>query len=126
VIGEFLRRERMIPGFGHLIYEGWDPRARVLRDLMRDADLPSTRTDVFERVLEILLDRLSVRPNVDFCIGALTWSTGMPETAGEAIFGAARSAGWVAHALEEYDEAPVRFRPRAHYVGPPPAGRTRA
>jgi citrate synthase len=31
----------------------------------------------------------------------------------------ARSAGWIAHAIEEYAEAPVRFRPRALYVGEP-------
>ena len=43
----------------------------------------------------------------------------MGEGAGEAIFGIARVAGWIAHALEEYLEPELRFRPRAHYVGPP-------
>jgi citrate synthase len=28
-----------------------------------------------------------------------------------------RLAGWAAHVIEEYDEAPLRFRPRARYVG---------
>jgi len=28
-----------------------------------------------------------------------------------------RVAGWLAHAAEEYQEAPLRFRPRARYVG---------
>jgi citrate synthase len=119
VVGDFLRRERLMPGFGHLIYEGWDPRARRLHDTLRTADLDPGRVEVVERVLEILLERVEVRPNVDFFIGAITWSAGMPETAGEALFGVARAAGWIAHALEEYEEAPLRFRPRAHYVGPP-------
>jgi hypothetical protein len=30
-------------------------------------------------------------------------------------------AGWLAHALEEYGEAPVRFRPRANYRPRPAA-----
>lgn len=118
VIGDFLRRQRHIPGFGHVIYRDWDPRARVLRDLIVRSDLESARIEVIERVLEILLDRVDVRPNVDFFIGALTWAAHMSDGAGEAIFGVARSAGWVAHAIEEYEEPALRFRPRAHYVGP--------
>jgi citrate synthase len=121
VLGDFLRRERLIPGFGHLIYRDWDPRARVLLDALRAADLDASRLAVVERVLDILLARASVHPNVDFVLGALTWTTGMAESAGETIFGVARSAGWIAHALEEYEEPPLRFRPRAHYVGPAPA-----
>ena len=35
----------------------------------------------------------------------------------EAIFALARIAGWIAHALEEYAETPLRFRTRAIYVG---------
>ena len=38
--------------------------------------------------------------------------------AGEAIFAVARSAGWIAHAIEEYQERGNRYRARARYVGP--------
>jgi citrate synthase len=41
--------------------------------------------------------------------------------AGEAIFAVGRTAGWIAHALEEY-AAPTTYRPRAVYTGPPAAG----
>ena len=44
----------------------------------------------------------------------------MPRDAGEAVFSVARSAGWIAHALEEYDEPPLRFRGQGHYRGPRP------
>jgi len=42
----------------------------------------------------------------------------MPSAATEAIFDIARIAGWIAHAIEEYGEAPLRFRTRALYAGP--------
>jgi len=122
VLGDFLRRQRIIPGFGHVIYEGWDPRARVMHELLVGADLDPERIEVVLRVLEILLDRVEVRPNIDFVLGALTWSAGMAEGAGETVFGVARAAGWIAHALEEYEEPPLRFRARAHYSGRAPGG----
>ncbi len=78
------------------------------------------RMEVIERMLELLLDRVPVFPNIDFAIGASTYLAGMEESAGETVFGISRTAGWVAHALEEYQERPVRFRPRAHYVGSAP------
>jgi citrate synthase len=43
----------------------------------------------------------------------------MPIGATEAIFAIARTAGWIAHALEEYGEARLRFRAKSIYVGPP-------
>jgi citrate synthase len=46
--------------------------------------------------------------------------TDMGPDAGEAIFAVARTAGWIAHALEEYDDRPSRFRPSGRYGGPPP------
>lgn len=70
-------------------------------------------------MLELLEERTPVRPNLDFVLGSLTFAAGMEEGAGETIFGIARAAGWIAHALEAYLEPPLRFRPRAHYVGPP-------
>ena len=120
VLGEFLRMEKLVPGFGHVIYKDWDPRARVLLEFIRAGGGDASRLEVIEKMLELLLDRVSVFPNIDFTIGALTYLAGMDEDAGETIFGVARTAGWVAHALEEYQERPIRFRPRAHYVGPTP------
>lgn len=118
VFGEFMRRESRVPGFGHVIYKDWDPRAVALLDTLRTVGADSQRIDVVERMLELLLDSCKVRPNIDFTIGALTYIFGMHERAGETIFGVARSAGWIAHALEEYEEPALRFRPRAHYTGP--------
>jgi citrate synthase len=58
---------------------------------------------------------------VDFAIAALALLHGMTPDAGEAIFAIARTAGWVAHALEEYGDRPNRFRPSGHYAGRVPS-----
>ena len=118
VVGEMLRTEPRIPGFGHAIYTGWDPRARILLDWLRRSDLPRERIAVVDAVLDVLLPGAPVHPNVDFALGGLSFAAEMPESAGEAVFAVARIAGWIAHVLEEYEEQPVRFRPRAHYTGP--------
>jgi citrate synthase len=57
---------------------------------------------------------------VDLALGALSVSFGMPAEAGETVFAVARTAGWIAHALEEYGEPELRMRPRGSYDGPRP------
>ena len=42
----------------------------------------------------------------------------MPDDGAECVFAVARIAGWLAHAMEEYTERPLRFRPRSTYIGP--------
>jgi hypothetical protein len=62
-------------------------------------------------------DRLPARPGL--ALATLTSVAGMIPGAGEAIFAVARTAGWIAHALEEYAKnAPLR--PRTVYTGPHP------
>ena len=47
----------------------------------------------------------------------MTFLAGMRPEAGEAVFAIARTAGWISHALEEYEEDPLRFRFQARYIG---------
>ena len=73
---------------------------------------------VADSVIDAVAARTDQHPNVDFVLAVLTHAAGMAADAGEIVFAIARTAGWLAHALEEYAEAPLRFRPRAAYVGP--------
>ena len=50
--------------------------------------------------------------------GRSPWPGSMPFGATEGIFTIGRTAGWVGHVLEEYEERPLRYRPRAIYTGP--------
>jgi len=106
-----------IPGFGHHLYEAGDPRAAlVLAQVDRIATAPVSRA--IDRVRRIATDATGAEPNIDFALGALALAGSMPFGATEGIFTIGRTAGWVAHVLEEYDERPLRYRPRAIYTGP--------
>jgi citrate synthase len=118
VVGDRLRAGERIPGLGHSVYRQRDPRADHLLPAFAALPLLPGRWAVVEAVHEILQERLDVLVNVDFALGALVFAAGMRRDATEAMFGVARTAGWLAHALEEYGEAPLRFRARAAYTGP--------
>jgi citrate synthase len=118
VVGELLRRGEKVPGFGHIVYRGGDPRAIVLLDLVRRAAPKSGQLAVAEAVLTEIGRKSLPEPNIDFAVATLARVAGMITGAGEAIFAVSRTAGWIAHALEAYD-ARVLLRPRAVYVGRP-------
>jgi citrate synthase len=119
VVGARLRRGERLRGFGHRLYPDGDPRARVLLAHLRDAAAGSPRLEVVDALLEATGRRGLPGPNVDLALAALAHVTGMTRGAGEAIFAIARTAGWIAHALEEYDRN-TPIRPRAVYTGPRP------
>jgi citrate synthase len=60
-------------------------------------------------------------PNVDFALPLLAHAYAMTPDAGEVIFITARTVGWIAHALEEYEETPMRFRYHGAYRGVVPS-----
>jgi citrate synthase len=119
VVGARLRRGERLRGFGHRLYPDGDPRAATLLARLRATADSSPRMEVVDSLLQAARRRGLPEPNVDLALAALAHLTGMTHGAGEAIFATARTAGWIAHALEEYERnAPIR--PRAVYTGPPP------
>jgi len=118
VVGELLRRGEKVPGFGHFVYRGGDPRALALLDLVRRTAPKSGQLAVAEAVLAEMRHKSLPEPNIDFAVATLARVAGMVTGAGEAIFAVARTAGWIAHALEAYTgDDPLR--PRAVYTGRP-------
>jgi citrate synthase len=117
VIGELLRRGERIPGLGHYVFQGEDPRSVLILDLVRRAAPGSGRLAVAEAVLAEARRRALPPPNIEFALAVLSTVAGMPPGAGEAIFAIAGTAGWLAHALEEYARA-TPIRARGVYTGP--------
>ena len=104
---EQLRAQRRpIPGFGHKVYRGVDPRFAPLLDQVRRLD--PAGAELVDGVITEAGRIMAHQPNVDLALGALTRAAGFePDTP---IFAVARIAGWAAHYDEECAERPVRFR----------------
>ncbi|MEV4533440.1 citrate synthase [Asanoa sp. NPDC049518] len=116
-IGLMLRRGERIPGFGHTVYKSGDGRAGALLDRISAAASDHPVLLSAEALLAAARRRRLPEPNIDFALATLTRAAGMPTGAGEAIFAIARVAGWLAHAIEEYERrTPLRLR--AIYIGP--------
>jgi citrate synthase len=115
--GEILGQGRRIPGFGHALYPSGDRRGAELLARLDRWRPPNAEPDAVDQVLELARSRGMPPPNIDLALGALAHRAGMVEGAGEAIFVLARTAGWIAHAIEEY-QSRSWLRVRATYVGP--------
>ncbi|MGW7575001.1 citrate/2-methylcitrate synthase [Streptomyces sp. NPDC054765] len=120
VVADHLRAGRRVPGLGHRLYPDEDPRARALFRLLEDVPRARPALQAARQMIATTARHTELHANVDLALAVLTVSTGMPAEAGETIFAIARTAGWIAHALEEYAEHPLRMRPSGHYYGPRP------
>jgi citrate synthase len=116
---EWLARGEQVPGFGHPLYPAGDPRGALLIELARDH---GARTDTAHTAFA-LLDAMErgghPAPTLDAGLVTLCHCLELPRGTAATIFALGRTAGWVAHALEQRAAGYV-LRPRARYVGPEP------
>jgi len=132
VVREYREARRAIPGFGHPLHRDRDPRAQRLLEVAVEANISGPHAEI-ARALERLLPELVGRPlalNVSGAIPAVLLDAGYPVLALKGVPLLARTAGLVAHLLEEqqrgigfvmshaaaqaidYDgEAPAGFKP---------------
>ena len=104
-------------GFGHLVHRHGDPRFAPLHVAVSGL-AGRTRQARIDRDLAAHADAGNPPPNVDAALGALGYVARAEPGATEAVFAIARVAGWLAHAFEEADEPPLRYRGRTLYRGP--------
>ena len=107
-----IARAGPIPGFGHPLYPEGDPRAAALLPAF---DLPPPY-NLLKRAVEEVTGEAA---NIDFLLTALAERFGLPPDAPFALFAVARTAGWLAHSVEQVLTGAL-IRPRARYVGPTP------
>jgi citrate synthase len=119
-----LDRGERIMGFGHRVYRAEDPRARLLRRIMRE--LGSSRIEVAEALESAALEELQARrpdrilaTNIEFWAAVVLDFAEVPPQLYTPMFGCARVAGWSAHILEQKREGRM-IRPSAKYVGAGP------
>lgn len=121
VVAEYLRAGRRVPGLGHRLYQGEDPRATALFARLEGLPQAGPALGAARGVAAVTARHGGgLHPNVDLALAVLTVSCAMAAEAGETVFAVARTAGWIAHAMEEYQERPLRMRPSGQYQGPRP------
>jgi citrate synthase len=127
-IASVVEKKQKLFGFGHPVYHTYDPRAAVLKGIVRSA-LKTAQVDnkLFETALELedvalhheYFMQRHLYPNVDFYSGLLYRALGFRNEEMTCLFAVARTSGWVAHALEQAEDPDSRiYRPRQLYDGP--------
>ncbi|HEV2566598.1 MAG TPA: citrate synthase family protein [Microvirga sp.] len=103
------------PGFRHRLYPDGDPRARALLE-----NLPLLASDA--TTLKAIANASSGGPSVDVALVMMERAYGLPFGTAFTVFAIGRTAGWLAHAIEQRSQAAL-IRPRARYVAAdePPA-----
>ncbi len=114
------RRGEALPGFNHRLYPRGDPRGPPL---IAAAEALGPRAPGVRTMAALVIAMRELGhpgPSVDAGLVALASALELPAGSAVGLFALGRSAGWIAHALEQR-AAGFMLRPRARYVGPPPA-----
>ena len=119
-----LRSGERLMGFGHRVFHGNDPRAEAMRRAM-DAMGPQAGrlafADRLESAVAVAIERVKpgrkLPSNVEIMAALLLDAVRIPRQAFTLAFAVGRSAGWLAHAMEQQKTGRM-IRPVSAYVGP--------
>jgi len=113
-----------VPGFGHRVYEEFDPRAEVLEGIAQEVSETTDGPDWYGMLEEVQaflreekrIHEKGISPNVDLFSGTVYYSLGVPIEFFVPMFAVGRLVGWTAQVMEQRDDNRL-VRPRAEYVG---------
>ena len=117
-IAGHLKRGEGVPGFGHSLYPGGDPRGASLLQMTAGAYPGSPVVALSDSITREALNLVDEHPTLDFGLVILARTLGLPPGAAMALFAIGRTVGWIGHAIEQYEGGSL-IRPRARYVGEP-------
>jgi citrate synthase len=118
-IQSLLDEKKKIMGFGHRMYKAQDPRTKHLRGIVEDFCHRERSLALYNRCMKIenmVFEKKKIYPNVDFYAAVAMDALGVSKEFFPLFFASSRISGWVAHVLEQYEDA-VLLRPSADYVG---------
>lgn len=115
-LAAFLARGEELPGFGHPLYPSGDVRAAWLLKRMGATWGADTRMRRALALARAATEMAGTPPTIDFALVLLADRLGLPPSAPITIFTLGRSAGWMAHLLEQTRSGAL-IRPRARYMG---------
>lgn len=120
-VNQKIARKERIMGFGHRIYNCWDPRAKIMFDLIREDNPIYEPIKKYKRILLELIERVSndsffkkrnIYPNPDLLNGLFYRLLGVTPKMNTVMLSMSRIAGWLAHYVEHLsDDGPI-IRPR--------------
>lgn len=118
-----LDNHEKLMGFGHRVYRTYDPRAKILREMAKEAnpDLYQLAFKVEEVAIRELHDRHPERPNatnVDYWASLVLAAAGFPTEYFTCVFAVSRVVGWSAHVLEYMSTDGRILRPASTWTGP--------
>ena len=98
-------RERVM-GFGHRVYKAADPRAKHLKEGVKNLSEEKGETEWYDILLAVQeamtqYDRRAIHANVDFFAGAVYYLLAIPTDLFVPIFAVGRIPGWTIQILEQ-------------------------
>lgn len=115
-----IANKRKVMGFGHRVYKNGDPRAAILRDIAEKLAKETHNEKYFDvqiKIAAFMLEEKGLHPNVDYYTALVYHCLGLERDLFTPIFAACRTAGWLAHVMEQRRENCL-IRPSSEYVGP--------
>ena len=120
-VRDLISSRQRVMGFGHRVYKTEDPRARHLKDGVKQLSLEKGQPEWYG-ILTAVQDAMSpyarrhIHVNVDFFAGVIYYLNGIPQDLFVPIFAVGRVPGWVIQVVEQYRRN-ILIRPLLEYTG---------
>jgi len=132
-VDEFIARAKdkndsfRLMGFGHRVYKNFDPRAKILKniidELILELGIDSKLVEVANKIEQIVLNdeyfiSRGLYPNIDFYSGLILQALKIPKEMFAVIFVIGRTPGWISQWVELKEQETIKIvRPRQLYLG---------